>query len=59
MIEYVADAIVGAALGLTVAFAATAFVGMDAAAAWLALGLTLLGAARLAMIVVEAMTPDY
>jgi hypothetical protein len=59
MNDYLTDVVVMVALVFTLAFAATAFLGMDIAAAWLAFGLALTGAARLAVIVIKAVSDDY
>lgn len=59
MATVLADVIVGAALMLTLAFAATAFLGMEQAAAWLAGGLVVAGVVRLGVIVVESASADY
>jgi hypothetical protein len=59
IVHVLSDLIVVLALILTVAFAATAFLGMNEAAAWLAGALVLAGLARLGAIFAESMTPDY
>lgn len=59
MTEYLADVVVAVALALATAFAVTAFLGFDAAAAWLAAALAIAGIVRLGVILVEALSPDY
>jgi hypothetical protein len=53
------DLILGIAMTLTIGFTIAVFTDRDAAAAWLAAGLVIIGIVKLIVIVVDALSPDY